>query len=473
LAAPKGGKAVGAAAGLAGGWDPKEKEGVVMVLVGGTGAGWGAVAPKVKDGAEFCAVVGGNGLAGGNAGVTVGGAGVAPNVKLVEGAAMTGGATVGAGVAPKVKGAEDGGWFCFVLSLQRFLDDCTFPKFDLVVSRALLLGTVDAPKLKDGAAVEGGTRLGIVVLDGIAVLAPKEKDGAEVFFTAGTLPLLTVVPNDNAGALLAALFPGPSVPILRLCPIPAVLAGAPNMNEVDAGAATVEELRVDPGPITAVAPTSVLAAPKVNRLSFLFFAGLSCVAAVKSTGAVVAAGVAPNVNPRLGLAVPVVGGLTFVLVVGAADGAGGGAPNWNPFTVVEVVVVVAVLVSGFDLLLVSVLNVNPPITPAATTGAAVAPKWSVSFFPVPPVTAPLLINVTILSFPHPIHLKILSALSAPQDTQFHPSPPNELFDTGDIIPPLSTFTVAVIIGTVDGTTVPSGLAALHDWHWVVPLGLDT
>jgi len=38
-----------------------------MVLVGDMGTGWGAVAPKVKDGVKVGAVVvvGGNGLAGG------------------------------------------------------------------------------------------------------------------------------------------------------------------------------------------------------------------------------------------------------------------------------------------------------------------------------------------------------------------------------------------------------------------------
>jgi len=110
--------------------------------------------------------------------VVEGGEDVVLDVKLVEGLAITGGTTVGVGVAPKVKGAEDGGWVCFVLLLQRFLDDCTFPRFDLVVSNTPMLGTVGAPKLKDGAVVEGDTRLGIAEINGRAVLAPKEKDGA-------------------------------------------------------------------------------------------------------------------------------------------------------------------------------------------------------------------------------------------------------------------------------------------------------
>merc|ERR1740124_989762 len=111
------------------------------------GTGWGAVAPKVKDGGKVGAagVGGGDGLGGG--GVVVGGGeDVVLDVKLVEGLAITGGTTVGVGVAPKVKGAEDGGWVCFVLLLQRFLDDCTFPRFDLVVSNTPMLGTVGAPK---------------------------------------------------------------------------------------------------------------------------------------------------------------------------------------------------------------------------------------------------------------------------------------------------------------------------------------
>jgi len=238
---------------------------------------------------------------------------------------------------------------------------------------------------------------------------------------------------------------------------------------------------MNPGPTTAVAPTPILTALKVNRLSFLFFAGLSCVTAVESTGAVVAAGVAPNMNPRLGLAIPVIGGLRFMLVVSAVDGARGGAQNWKPFTVV----VVVVLVSGFDLLIVFIVNVNPPAIPAVTTGVDVAPKYyvfafgvnpnenlGVFFFPVHKVTAPLLTNIIILLFPHIIHLIILFVLFAPQDTQLYPYPLNKPFDTGGIILPLSTFTAAVVIGVVDGTVVPSGLAALHDCHWVVTLGLN-
>jgi len=106
-------------------------------------------------------------------------------------------------------------------------------------SNALILGTVGAKKLKDGTAVEGGTKLGIAVLNGRTVLASKEKDDTELFFTAGILPLLMVISNNNAGALLVSLFPVPSVPIFRLYTIPAVLVGAPNMKKSDAGAAII------------------------------------------------------------------------------------------------------------------------------------------------------------------------------------------------------------------------------------------
>ena len=111
---------MGTVMGLTDGWDLNEKDGVVVVLMGGTGVDWGAVAPKVKYGVEVGAVVGRNGFSGGNAGVVVGGTSVVPNVKLVEGAVITGGTTVCADMALKVKGVEDGSWVCFMLLFQNF-----------------------------------------------------------------------------------------------------------------------------------------------------------------------------------------------------------------------------------------------------------------------------------------------------------------------------------------------------------------